>query len=112
VKALTEAKRTLRRRSEHHLRLAVLRDLGRGQPGTTEPYRDRGGILWRLAFVPLYRRLPWTVKDRAMRALGMTAKGWTPPARRPAEPWRPPAVPPPGGPDGGTGTGMGTPPSA
>jgi hypothetical protein len=25
----------------------------------------------------------------------MTAKGWTPPARTPAEPWRPPAVPPP-----------------
>ena len=110
MKALTEAKRTLRRRSEHHLRLAVLRDLGRGQPGTTEPYRERGGLLWRVAFVPLYRRLPWTVKDRAMNLLGMTAKGWTPPARRPAEPWRPPAVPPPGGPDGGTRTG--TPPGA
>ena len=92
---LTDAKRTLRARSEHHLRLAVLRDLGRGVPGTTDPYPERRGVLWRLAFVPLYRRLPWTAKDRAMKALGMTAKGWTPPARRPAEPWRPPAVPPP-----------------
>jgi hypothetical protein len=112
VKALAEAKRTLRRRSEHHLRLAVLRDLGRGQPGTTEPYRERGGLVWRVAFVPLYRRLPWTVKDRAMHALGMTAKGWTPPARRPAEPWRPPAVPPPDRPGGPAERGAAAPPGA
>jgi hypothetical protein len=43
-------------------------------------------------FVPLYRRVPWEVKRRAMRALRMTAEGngWTPPARAPGEPWRPP----------------------
>lgn len=93
--ALADVKRTLRERSEHHLRLAVLRDLGRGQPATVEPYRERGGLLWRLAFVPLYRRVPWSVKERAMRVLGMTASGWQPPVRRPGEPWRPPAVPPP-----------------
>jgi hypothetical protein len=27
-----------------------------------KPYRARGGVLWRWLFVPLYRRLPWTVK--------------------------------------------------
>jgi len=42
------------------------------------------------SFVPLYRRLPWAVKRRAMFALRMTAAGWTPPPRRPGEPWRPP----------------------
>ena len=98
MSALSDVKRRLRERSEHHLRLAVLRDLGRGQPGTVEPYRERGGVLWRFAFVPLYRRVPWPVKERAMHLLGMTATGWQPPARRPAEPWRPPAVPPPGPP--------------
>jgi hypothetical protein len=45
-----------------------------------------------MVFVPLYRRVPWETKQRAMRALKMTAEGhgWTPPARRPGEPWRPP----------------------
>ena len=44
-------------------------------------------------FVPLYRRVPWEVKERAMHALGMTAErsGWTPPARSPSDPWVPPA---------------------
>ena len=94
--AVADVKRTLRERSEHHLRLAVLRDLGRGQPGTVAPYAEPGGRFWRLVFVPLYRRVPWPAKERAMRLLGMTAKGWQPPPRRPGEPWRPPAVPPPG----------------
>jgi hypothetical protein len=90
MSALSDVKRTLRQRSEYHLRVAVLRDLGRGQPSTTEPYRSRGGWAWRLLFVPLYRRIPWSTKERAMQLLGMTARGWQPPARRPGEPWRPP----------------------
>jgi hypothetical protein len=42
--------------------------------------------------VPLYRRMPWEAKVKAMHALRMTAEsnGWTRPARRPGEPWRPP----------------------
>jgi hypothetical protein len=95
VSSLSDAKRNLRERSEHHLRLAVLRELGRDEPSTVEPYRSEGGAFWRLLFVPVYRRLPWRVKERAMGALGMTAKGWQAPARRPGEPWRPPAGPPP-----------------
>ena len=83
-------KQRLRRRSEYFLRLAALRELGAGQPGTTAPAAARGGLLWRMLFVPIYRRVPWPVKHRAMHALGMTASGWQSPARRPAEPWRPP----------------------
>jgi hypothetical protein len=83
-------RRRLRERSEHFLMQAAIRQHGTGVRGTVEPYRERGGLLWRFVFVPLYRRVPWAVKWRAMSALRMTASGFTPPARRPGEPWRPP----------------------
>ena len=68
----------LREQAEHHLRMA--------------PHKPSGGYFWRLVFVPLYRRMPWEAKVKAMHALRMTAEssGWTPPARTPGEPWRPP----------------------
>ena len=69
---------------------AAMRDVGRDAPGTVKAYRGRDGVLWRILFVPLYRRLPWSVKLRAMRTLRMTASGWREPERRPHEPWRPP----------------------
>ena len=94
MSALGDIKRRLRDRSEHYLLQAAMRDVGTGAPGTVKAYRARDGLLWRLLFVPLYRRLPWTVKRRAMFALRMTASGWTPPPRRPGEPWRPPPQPP------------------
>ena len=90
MSSLSEAKRNLRKRSEEHLRLAVLSELGRGQPSTVEPYKPKGGRLWSVLFVPLYRRVPWSAKEKAMGALGMTAQGWKAPERRPGEPWRPP----------------------
>ena len=89
--SMSDVKRNLRARSEAALRRAVLSELGRDQPGTVEPYRPKGDRFWQMLFVPLYRRLPWSVKERAMGMLGMTAKGWQPPARKPGEPWRPPA---------------------
>jgi hypothetical protein len=97
VSSISDAKRNLRERSERYLRLAVLSELGRDQPSTVEPYRPAGGRFWRMLFVPLYRRIPWSAKERAMGALGMTAKGWKAPSRQPGEPWRPPAAaqPPP-----------------
>ena len=88
--ALDRMKRRLRDRSEHYLMLDSVRRLGAGSPGTSNPYRERGGVLWRRLFVPVYRRLPWGLKQRAMSALRMTATGWKPPERRPREPWRPP----------------------
>jgi hypothetical protein len=90
MSGLLAVKQRLRRRSEYFLRLAALRELGAGQPATTAPHPPRGGLLWRMLFVPVYRRIPWTVKYRAMRALGMTASGWKPPPRHGGEPWRPP----------------------
>ena len=90
MSALSDAKRNLRERSEGALRRAVLSELGRDQPSTVKPYKPKGDLFWRALFVPVYRRIPWAAKERAMNALGMTAKGWTPPAREPCEPWRPP----------------------
>ena len=90
MSSLSEVKRNLRKRSEEHLRLAVLSELGRGQPSTVEPYKPKGGRLWSALFVPLYRRVPWSAKEKAMGALGMTAQGWKAPERKPGEPWRPP----------------------
>ncbi|MGZ4431908.1 MAG: hypothetical protein ACXVYV_09735 [Gaiellales bacterium] len=92
MSALANLKQRLRGQSEEYLRLAALDELRRRHPeGTTEPFRRSGGIFWRRVFVPVYRVLPWSLKQAAMRLLGMTAKGWTPPARRTGEPWRPPA---------------------
>jgi hypothetical protein len=91
MSSLSDAKRNLRERAEGALRRAVLSELGRGQPSTVEPYRPKGDRFWRMFFVPVYRRIPWAAKERAMNALGMTAKGWKPPERTPREPWRPPA---------------------
>jgi hypothetical protein len=87
---MSSLRRRLRDRSEHYLLQAAMKDVGTGAPSTVAPYRQRGGLLWRWLFVPLYRRVPWPVKRRAMEALRMTASGFTPPPREPGEPWRPP----------------------
>lgn len=94
---LAALKQRLRDRAEHHLRVAAMDEMRRRYPGgTTAPYRERGDVLWRRVFVPLYLRVPWETKARAMRALRMTAEssGWTPPPRRPSEAWRPPKATP------------------
>jgi hypothetical protein len=89
-----DPKQRLRERSEYVLRLAAMEDLRRRYPGrTTEPALPREGAFWRHVFVPLYRRVPWSVKQRAMRTLRMTATGWPENSRRFGEPWRPPAGP-------------------
>ena len=93
-RAAERAQARLRERAEIHLRLAAMDELRRAHPhSTTAPHRPRGGAFWRYVFVPLYRRVPWATKQRAMHALRMTADshGWTPPPRRPGTPWRPPA---------------------
>jgi hypothetical protein len=93
MSAVAQAKQRLRDRAEHHLRLAAMEELRRRYPAGTSPaYHEHGALLWRRAFVPLYRRVPWEHKVRFMHALGMTAEraGWRTPSRRPGEPWRPP----------------------
>jgi hypothetical protein len=93
VSRLATERARLRERAEHHLRVAAMEDLRRRHPqATTAPHTPSGGYFWRLVFVPLYRRVPWEAKVKAMHTLRMTAEsnGWTPPARMPGEPWRPP----------------------
>jgi hypothetical protein len=91
VSAAATRKRQLRERSEYFLRLAAMEDQRRRHPAaTTRPALPRGGLFWRYVFVPLYRRVPWHVKERAMRALQMTASGWSEGRRPFGEPWRPP----------------------
>jgi hypothetical protein len=88
------AKQRLRERSEYYLRLAAMEDVRRRYPAkTTESALPQKGLFWRYVFVPLYRRVPWEFKRRAMRALRMTATGWPENARRFGDPWRPPAAP-------------------
>ena len=88
------SKQRLRTQAEHHLRIAAMDDLRRDHPAARRRAPPASGARSGAAlFVPLYRRMPWEAKERAMRALRMTAdtSGWTPPARVPGEPWRPPA---------------------
>lgn len=92
MNALAKSKLRLRSASERHLMAAVQKDLGKGAPGTTEPY-VKGGLFWRFVFVPVYRRVPWTVKEQAMSATGMTAAGWKKSPREPGTPWQPPTRP-------------------
>lgn len=100
----TRMKQRLRERSEQYLRLAALEQTRRDHPaGTTAPFRLSGGAFWRYLYVPVYKRVPWSVKQAAIHRLGMAAKGWTPPPRTPGEPWRPPA--------GGDRQGPGQPPA-
>ena len=67
---LSEAKRHLRQRSEHYLLLDCARRLGKGVPGTVKPHRGRDGMGWRLLFVSLYRRVPWTSSARPWTSCG------------------------------------------
>ena len=88
---LPELKRRLRQRSEYALRLAALDEVGRRYPSrTAQPALPPVGPFWRFVFVPLFRRVPWAFRQRAMRRLKLTARGWTEDARRFGEPWRPP----------------------
>jgi hypothetical protein len=88
-----QRQRRLRARSEYVLRLAAMDRVGRRHPGKlARSALPDGGPLWRYVFVPLYRRVPWDFRRRAMRSLRMTAQGWPEDARQFGEPWRPPAA--------------------
>jgi hypothetical protein len=87
-----EVKHRVRARSEYALRLAAMDDVARRYPGrTSKSALPQVGIFWRFGFVPLFRRVPWSFKQKAMRTLKMTAQGWQEDARQFGEPWRPPA---------------------
>jgi hypothetical protein len=86
-------KQALRERSELYLRLAAMEEIRRRYPqaGTQPAAFPPVPAFWRRVFVPLYRRVPWPLKQRAMRALRMTSTGWPESASRFSAPWRPPA---------------------
>jgi hypothetical protein len=86
-----DLKQRLRERSEYVLRLAAMNDVGGRYPGRiSKSALPQEGVFWRYVFVPLYRRVPWSFKRKAMRALKMTARNWPEGARRFGKPWRPP----------------------
>jgi hypothetical protein len=88
-----ELKRRLRARSEYALRLAAMDHVARRFPGrTAKPALPQVGPFWRYLFVPLFRRVPWSFKQKTMRALKMTAQNWREDARQFGEPWHPPAA--------------------
>jgi len=90
--SFTEIKHRLRARSEYGLRLAAMEDVGRRYGGGThDSALPQVGLFWRYVFIPCFRRVPWSTKRKAMRALKMTARDWPEDARRFGEPWRPPA---------------------
>ena len=72
---MSELKRRLRERSEYYLLQESMRRLGKGVPGTVKAYKQTDGLFWRFVFVPLYKRVPWAVKQQAMDRLQMTAQG-------------------------------------
>jgi hypothetical protein len=87
-----ERTRELRERSELYLRMAAMEDIRARYPeaGTQPAAFPAAPAFWRAVFVPLYRRLPWQAKQRAMRALRMTSAGWPQDGRTFGTPWRPP----------------------
>ena len=90
---LARRKQLLRERAEFALRVAAMNDVGRRYPGrVATPALPRQAWFLRYLFVPLYRRVPWSFKHRAMHALKMTAQNWPEDARHFGEPWRPPLV--------------------
>jgi hypothetical protein len=72
---LADLKRRLREQSEHYLLLDAARRLGKDVPSTVKPYGTKEGRFWRSVFVPIYRRVPWATKRRAMDTLRMTRVG-------------------------------------
>jgi hypothetical protein len=89
---LFELKQRVREHSELALRIVAMEDVGRRYPGrVTTSALPRQNAFLRLVFVPLYRRVPWSYKHKAMHALKMTTQNWPEDARHFGEPWRPPA---------------------
>jgi hypothetical protein len=87
----SELKHQLRKRSEYSLRLVAMENVGRRYPArVSKSALPQVGVFWRFLFVPLFRRVPWSFKQKAMRTLKMTARGWPADARQFGEPWRPP----------------------
>jgi len=85
-------KRRFRATTERYLTIAAFEAMrGRYPDAGSRPPAYRQNAFWSRVFVPVYARIPWSMKQKVMKASGMTARGWTPPPREPGTPWRPPA---------------------
>src|SRR4029450_12768517 len=74
----------LRRNSEHYLLIAAQERIAQ-QHGAREPRSPRGlrDLFWLRIFVPIYRRLPWPLRHKVMRALpGSHRRQWAPPPQQ------------------------------
>lgn len=79
--------RWLRSNSEHYLMIAAQERVAR-EHGVPGPRRPRGVVelFWLRVFAPLYRLLPWPVRQRVMRLMpGSHRRTWTPPPARTAD---------------------------
>lgn len=91
---VADRQRHLRVRSEHTLRVIAMKQLARRYPDKAVRSKiANDGLLWRLGFAPLYRRVSWQFKRDAMFKLKMTAQGWAQDARQFQQPWQPPRQP-------------------
>ena len=90
----SHTRRRLREVTERHLMIDAMRRVGKRYPGITMTRPAfRSNWFWSWVFVPVYRRVPWAMRERTIKMTGMGVSGWTPPSRRPREPWQPPIAP-------------------
>lgn len=71
----------LRHNAEHYLLVDAHRRLA-AKHGSPPPRKPKGlsGFFWLRIFAPLYKLLPWRLRNRIMRAMpGSHRKTWAPP---------------------------------
>jgi hypothetical protein len=69
----------LRRNAEHYLIEAAQVEMSKKYRGGAGPLITPapGAMFWRRVFVPLYRRLPWSLRSKIMRAMpGSHRRPW------------------------------------
>jgi hypothetical protein len=73
----------LRRNSEHYLMIAAHEQVARQYSGRApRPPRGLKELFWLRLFVPIYRALPWLVRQRIMQSMpGSHRQQWAPPPR-------------------------------
>lgn len=70
----------LRDNSERYLLEAAQEDMARRYLNRGAPVGSRGieALFWRRVFVPIYRRIPWTIRQRVIQAMpGSHRRRWT-----------------------------------
>ncbi len=73
----------LRRNSEHYLMIAAHEQMARQHAArASRPPRGLKELFWLRLFAPLYRALPWPLRQWIMRSMpGSHRQRWAPPPR-------------------------------